>query len=181
MIEAEMMLSAKAEMSNTDMRVVRELIEQAQEKKEQIQVSEDRLADLKEEHRRLIEETLPAAMQQCGLDTFGAADLGIDVELENKVDCKIPEKYPSAAFTWLKEHGYGDIIKNEVVVSFGAGEEEKAAEFYEGVDYPAARKMNVHPSTLKAFIKSMLEEGKELPLEYFGVFQRTVAKIKPRK
>ena len=184
MNDVEMMLGAKAEMAETDMRRIKELIEQAQEKKAQIETSEDYLSDLKEEHRRLIEETLPQAMQQCGLDTFGNAELGVDVELENKVDCKIPAKFEEQAYSWLQEQGHGSLIKSILQVSFDKGEYDKLQGVIDAAaasGLPTEGKRSIHASTLKSFVKSMLEDGKELPLEYLGVFQRTLAKIKPRK
>lgn len=183
-VDAELLLSAKAEMSKTDMRHIRELLELAQEKKEQIETSEECLAVLKEEHRKIIEEHLPQAMQQVGTDTFGAPDLGIDVELENKVDAKIPSKFEELAYAWLYENNYGDIIKSVLQVGFDKGESEKlkdVVELAQQAGLPVESKSTIHNATLKSFIKSLLEEGKEFPLEYFGVYQRTVAKIKQRK
>ena len=35
------------------------------------------------------------------------------------------------AYNWLRENGLGDIIKNEISVSFGRNEDNKAADYAE--------------------------------------------------
>ena len=184
MIDQNEMLAAKDEMAETDMRRVKELIEKAQGLKAAIEGFEENLNEMKEDHRILIEVDLPQAMQQCGLDTFGNAELGVDVELENKVDAKIPQKFEEQAYGWLQDNGHGSLIKSILQVSFDKGEYDKLQTIIDAAataGLPTEGKRSIHASTLKSFVKSMLEDGKELPLEYFGVFQRTVAKIKPRK
>ena len=68
---------------------------------------------------------------------------------------------------------FDDIIKNTVSCVFGRGEDSQAEEFLkiaaeQGV--PAAQKEEVHPSTLKAFVKERVEVGDEFPMDLFGAY-----------
>ena len=74
-----------------------------------------------------------------------------------------------------------DIIKNTVSLPFGRGEDEKAGTFIklaqsEGFDVD--QKAEVHPSTLKAFVKEMVEGGQDFPEELFGAYVGHKATIK---
>jgi hypothetical protein len=85
------------------------------------------------------------------------------------------------AFNWLRNHEFDDLIKNTVSVNFGRNEDENARTFLNLVEkqgYSAAQKTDVHPSTLKAFVKERIEQGDEIPMELFGVFVGQRATIK---
>mgnify|MGYP005744013839 FL=1 len=76
-----------------------------------------------------------------------------------------------------------DIIKNEVKVTFGKGEDNKAGAFLDDAvskGLSVDNKKTVHPSTLKAVIKDEMSQGKmsDKDLETFNVFSGTEAKIR---
>jgi hypothetical protein len=85
---------------------------------------------------------------------------------------------------WLRDHGYGDLIKNTVSCTFGRDEDEDAREFYELAEssgYCAEAKTEVHPSTLRAFVKERVEAGDDFPMELFGAWvgqRATISKPK---
>jgi hypothetical protein len=86
-----------------------------------------------------------------------------------------------AAYDWLREHGYDDIIKNTVACQFGRGEDDQASAFKafaEKEGYLAEQKTEIHPQTLRAFVKERVESGDEFPMELFGAYigQRAVVK-----
>ena len=41
----------------------------------------------------------------------------------------IPKDQQEAAFTWLRNNGLGDVIENDITVTFGRGEDNKAAAY----------------------------------------------------
>ncbi|MEC8831477.1 MAG: hypothetical protein VX772_03885, partial [Bacteroidota bacterium] len=77
------------------------------------------------------------------------------------------------AFGWLKEHGHDDIIKNEVIIRFGRGEEDKANELVKELDGKGLspdQKRRVEPMTIKGFVREQIEKGVNLPQDKFGVY-----------
>ena len=96
----------------------------------------------------------------------------------------ISEANKEMAFNWLRENGLGDIIKNEISVSFGRNEDNKAADYAElatSRGFQPTQKMKVEPMTLKALVRERLESGKEMPTEIFGVFTENKTTIKRSK
>ena len=84
----------------------------------------------------------------------------------------------------LRNNGLGDIIKNEISVSFGRGEDNKAAHYAElakGQGLDPTQKLKVEPMTLKALVRERIEAGKEMPTELFGVFSENKTTIKRNK
>jgi hypothetical protein len=78
-----------------------------------------------------------------------------------------------AAYNWLRSNGLGDIIKNEITVSFGRNEDNKAATYAnlaKGQGYQPTQKLKVEPMTLKALVRERIEAGKEMPTDIFNVF-----------
>ena len=83
------------------------------------------------------------------------------------------------AFNWLRNNGLGDLIKNEITVSFGRNEDNKAAYavLAQGQGYQPVQKLKVEPMTLKALVRERLESGKEMPTDLFNVFAGNRTKI----
>jgi hypothetical protein len=128
----------------------------------------------------LTDYDLPDVMQEIGLTNFTLAD-GSKLEIKATYGARIPVEHREAAFAWLQEKGYDDIIKNMVSVPFGRGEDSSATEFMELAQksgYLPDQKKEVHPQTLKAFVKEQLEKGTPVPMDLFGVFTGHRATIK---
>ena len=71
--------------------------------------------------------------------------------------------------------------KNDVVVSFGKGQDNEAGHVVgllreQGFDPDT--KTHIHASTLKAFVKERVENGKPIDLDMFGAFIANAAEIK---
>ena len=123
--------------------------------------TEERLRKLKEQYRQLSEEDLPQKMTELGMQDLRLED-GSRITIDMFYATRINKNNRDAAHAWLRQQGHGDIIKNQVSVSFGKGEDETALETMtlleqEGL-FPA-QKESVHPSTLKAFVKERIESG----------------------
>lgn len=137
---------------------------------------------LLEERKKLLNEVrdkeLPDLMQEVGMAEF-KLDNGYKVTVKNEVYCSIPED-PEPAFAWLRENGFGAIIKNFVSVAFGKGEDEiakSAVQALVDLGLQPEIKTSVHPSTLKAFIKEQMAKGIAVPLESFGAYAVNRSKI----
>ena len=148
-----------------------------------IELSENNLKDLKKEHQRISGEVIPTMMSEMGLSELKLQD-GSHLKVSTSYRATITEANKESAFNWLRENGLGDIIKNEISVSFGRNEDNKAASYAElakGQGFQPTQKMKVEPMTLKALVRERIEAGKEMPTEIFGVFSENKTTIKRNK
>lgn len=140
-------------------------------------------AALKEKQKRLdkiLLDYIPEIMKALDLELYKFKD-GSKVECKEDIKCSISEDRKPIAFEWLRENDYDGIIKTNVSASFGKGEaqlaEQARAALVAAGFTQAALSDSVHPSTLKSFVKERLEAGTAIPLDVFGIFEFTRAKI----
>ena len=152
-----------------------------------IREKEDLIADLEETLKsekkalmKLTDEELPAVLQEVGINKFELED-GSTVEVRQTYGASILVANREAAYEWLRDNNYDDIIKNTVNVRFGRGEDDAASAFTalaskEG--FVPEQKTEIHPQTLRAFVKERVEAGDEFPMDLFGAYvgQRAVIK-----
>tara|TARA_Y100000114_G_C11708136_1_gene302033 strand:- start:263 stop:844 length:582 start_codon:yes stop_codon:yes gene_type:complete len=139
--------------------------------------------ELKEEKKALIkltDEEMPSMLAEIGMSSF-ALDDGSTVEVKQTYGASILVEKRPEAYEWLRDNGYDDIIKNTVACQFGRGEDDQAsafAAFAQQQGYVPEQKTEVHPQTLRAFVKERCEAGEEFPMELFGAWvgQRAVIK-----
>ena len=77
-----------------------------------------------------------------------------------------------------------DIIQNNIIVSFGRGEDNKAVEYAslaQQKGYLPTQKVDVHNRVLVAALRERLEKGLEMPSELFNMFVGNQTKIKRSK
>ena len=148
-----------------------------------IEINETNLKDLKKEHDRLSGEVIPTMMAEMGLAHLKLMD-GSTVDVKPHYSASITIANREAAFNWLRENGLGDIIKNEISVSFGRNEDNKAADYAalaEERGFQPTQKLKVEPMTLKALVRERIEAGKEMPTEIFNVFVGNKTTIKRKQ
>ena len=88
------------------------------------------------------------------------------------------------AHQWLRDQGLGDIVKNNIIVSFGQGEDNKAvayATLARSEGYEPIQEEKVHPQTLKVVMKEWKDKGREVPSELFWTFDGNQTSIKNKK
>jgi len=109
---------------------------------------------------------------------------GSSVDVKPYYAANISLKNREAAYNWLRSNGLGDIIKNEIIVSFGRNEDNKAAEYAnlaKGQGFQPTQKLKVEPMTLKALVRERIENGKDMPTDIFNVFVGNRTTIKEKK
>lgn len=124
---------------------------------------------------------LPDLMQELGLSGFKLRD-GSEIKIKFEYAAHIKNELRDRAHAWLRENNFGDIIKNNLTISLGKGEDEKASQIEQlchEIDASYERKEQVHPMTLKAFVTEQLNSNTALPVDLFGVVPLTIAKITP--
>jgi coenzyme F420-reducing hydrogenase alpha subunit len=140
---------------------------------------EKELKELKRHIELVSGEVIPTMMQEMNISTLKLAD-GSSVEVKPVYGASITTANKEAAYTWLRENGLGDLIKNEITVSFGRNEDNKASEYAnlaKGQGYEPVQKLKVEPMTLKALVRERLESGQEMPSDLFNVFAGNRTKV----
>ena len=148
-----------------------------------IETSENNIKDLKKEYLRISGEVIPTMMSEMGLAELKLQD-GSHLKVSTSYRATITEANKEAAFNWLRNNGLGDIIKNEISVSFGRNEDNKAADYAalaEERGFQPTQKLKVEPMTLKALVRERIEAGKEMPTEIFNVFVGNKTTIKRKQ
>ena len=149
---------------------------------EQVAASEEHTKTLKEKARELSQIVIPEMMKEMNVTKLKLKD-GASIEVTNFYSARITPDKQEAAFNWLRENGLGDIIKNDVTVTFGRGEDNKAmayATLAKGQGYEPVQKIGVHAQTLKAVVRERTESGQEMPADLFNPFVGNQTKITRR-
>ena len=139
---------------------------------DQLKIDEETLKDKKREAEKISGEVIPTLLSEMGLSSLKLAD-GSAVEVKPYYAANISLRNREAAYNWLRSNGLGDIIKNEITVSFGRNEDNKAAQYAnlaKGQGFQPTQKLKVEPMTLKALVRERTEAGKEMPTDIFNVF-----------
>ncbi len=145
-----------------------------------IKSAEEDLATLKEQYKQVSQTDLPEALAETGLSEIKLTD-GSKISVQQFYNASIPKDNIDEAFTWLRNNGHADLIKNTVACNFGRGEDAEARALKDtlnNIGLSFTEKVGVHPQTLKAFVREQVESGQNLPLDLLGVYigQKTVIK-----
>ena len=152
------------------------LVRNLRKVEDQIEDAEQHVKELKRAKQKLSTETIPALMDEMGLERLDVD--GMTVQRKLIVHASIPKDRTDEAHAWLRENKYDDIIKNDVVCSFSMGQDNLAKSIIADLEdrgvNPQA-KTHIHPMTLKSWVKDRIEAGKDIDLEMFGAFVGTKA------
>jgi len=158
-------------------------VERLNNLQKQILKQEEDLKQTKKDFEHLSGEVIPTMMAEMGLSHLKLMD-GSSVDVKPNYSASITIANREAAFNWLRENNLGDIIKNEISVSFGRNEDNKAADYAvlaEGQGYQPQQKLKVEPMTLKALVRERIEAGKEMPTELFNIYVGNKTTIKRKQ
>jgi hypothetical protein len=148
----------------------------------EIDALKDRIKNTKRDLEILSGDVIPTMMAEMGLTQLKLMD-GSSVDVKQYYGASLGQgrsesdsdfiKRKEAAYKWLRSNGLGDIIKNEVSVSFGMNEDNKAVDYAnlaQSQGYQPTQKLKVEPMTLKALVRERIEKGVEMPMDIFNVF-----------
>ena len=158
-------------------------VEKLEDLQKRLELQEDNLKNTKKQIDNLSGEVIPTMMSEMGLSHLKLMD-GSSVDVKPNYSANITIANKEAAFNWLRNNGLGDIIKNEILVSFGRNEDNKAADYAalaQERGYQPTQKLKVEPMTLKALVRERIEAGKEMPTELFNVFVGNKTTIKRKQ
>ena len=158
-------------------------VERLENLNQEVKKDEEDLKQKKKNLEYISGEVIPTMMSEMGLSHLKLMD-GSSVDVKPNYSANITIANREAAFNWLRNNGLGDIIKNEILVSFGRNEDNKAADYAalaQERGYQPTQKLKVEPMTLKALVRERIEAGKEMPTELFNVFVGNKTTIKRKQ
>jgi len=138
----------------------------------EVKSQEEKIKQTQKEITRISEDVIPTLLSEMGLSSLKLTD-GSSVDVKPFYSANISVANREKAYKWLRDNGLGDIIKNDVVVSFGRHEDNKAVDYAnlaKSQGFEPTQKLKVEPMTLKALVRERIEAGKEMPMDTFNVF-----------
>ena len=158
------------------------LIRQSIDLGKEVELAEKHLKDLQQRKRTVDEEDIPSLMEQLGVESLTVD--GNKVSIDKYVSARIPDDRREEAFSFIRSIGECDIIKNEVVVGFGMGQDNIAGSVVDDLrnkGLEPAQKTHIHPMTLRTWAKNRIEKGDTIDFDLFGVYVGNRAKIRGAK
>ena len=144
---------------------------------------EDKIKDLKQDEKHFSCVVIPKLMEDMNLQSLKLKD-GSELTVKQIYSATLKADKKAEGIHWLRDNGLGDIVKNNITVSFGQGEDNKAVD-YAGLarsnGYEPIQEEKVHPSTLKVVMKEWKDKGKEVPEELFNTFDGNQTYFKNKK
>lgn len=179
--------TGEVEVDDAGLRRVAERVQRVIELENEIDEREAELKMMKAELRELQITTLPPLMMAAGASKFRTADGRYDVEKKLLIEGSLP-KDPhrrATAVTQIEHYGGGDLIKPKVEIPFAREQLKDAMKL---ITQLRQRGLNpaffqdIHPMTLKAWVREGLANGRALPsLEDIGLWAGDFVEVKERK
>ena len=170
-------------LNSQNLRSMAEVAREIRDKEAEIDNLETTLKARQEDLRNQAEEELPSMMAEIGVNSFELDD-GSRVTVKDLYGGHISLANRDAAYLWLRDNGFDDIIKNTLSIVFGRGEDEVAKDFVglcSRQGFVPNQLEKVEPMTLKAWLREQVEAGHPIPLDLFGAFISQRATIKRSK
>ena len=150
-----------------------------------IEELEEKLKMKKEEADQISSRTIPELLQEQGLQEIKLAD-GSKVSVKKEFRATLPKDdlRRESAYQWLRDQGLGDIIKNNVTVSFGRGEDNKANQLMDlavANGFTPQQKSDVAWNTLTALYEERVKAGLDMPSDVFSLWIKDKTKISRKK
>jgi hypothetical protein len=145
--------------------------------------AELKVKKLKAQHEQIAVEQLPELFEQVGMKELTTLR-GLPLKLSNRVYTNVSKGRKPAAIAWLDANGHGGMVKRQVIIDFDKTQEDKVKALLRliGKGWPNNRtELDVHGTTVKAFVKKQLEEGIAIPADVFGIHCVDVVEIKSKK
>ena len=144
---------------------------------------EDKIKDLKQDEKHFSCVVIPKLMEDMNLSSLKLKD-GSELTVKQIYSATLKADKKAEGIHWLRDNGLGDIVKNNITVSFGQGEDNKAVDYASlarSNGYEPIQEEKVHPSTLKVVMKEWKDKGHEVPEELFSTFDGNQTHFKNKK
>ena len=167
----------------TNIHSLADQVEKLESLNKRLELQEENIKNTKSEIQKVSGDIIPTMMSEMGLAELKLHD-GSQLKVSTSYKAHISEANKEMAYNWLRNNGLGDIIKNEISVSFGRNEDNKAADYAvlaKSHGFQPTQKMKIEPMTLKALVRERIEKGQEMPTELFGIYSENKTTIKRNK
>jgi len=127
--------------------------------------------------RDIAVKQIPELMDEVGIEEF-TTTTGLHITVIEAIRASITKEKRAKAMEWLKEHGYGKLIKHNFTLAPQSPDQAEAMrEKLDAFELEYKDSPTVHPSTLSAWVRGKLEDGEDIPLELLGVFRQRASKV----
>ena len=154
-----------------------------QEKEQEVLDIEERLKKARKDAMFLSEETIPNLMQEAGVTQLILSN-GTSVTVNPFYGARISNDRKEEAFQWLRANNFADLIRNNVEVSFTAGNDAKAQQVLELLKKEGHRpvqKQEVNAMQLKQWAREQIEKGVSVPVDLFSIYVTDRTKLKQKE
>jgi len=168
---------------NVDVNELSEAIEQFKSVGAQILAVESKLKELKAQEKYISEFTIPEIMNKQNLKTVKLKD-GSELSVGKKFFASAKADKKTEAIQWLRDNGLGDIVDNNITVTFGQGEDNKAVEYASLArerGFEPTQQEKVHHARLSAVMREWKEKGNEVPADLFNVLEGNRTSVTTKK
>ena len=176
-----MLEDSKDLLDNVEVSTVAQECVKLKDKEDEIATLEEQLKTKKLEADDISSRVIPELLAEQGLSEIKLAD-GSKVSVKKEFRATIPkdELRREQALQWLRDQGLGDIIKNNVSVTFGKGEDDKAKQLLDLAaenGYEPQQKSDVSWNTLTALYQERVQAGLDMPSDSFSLWIKDKTKI----
>ena len=176
-----MLEDSKDLLDNVEVSTVAQECVKLKQKEDEIASLEEQLKTKKLEADDISSRVIPELLAEQGLSEIKLAD-GSKVSVKKEFRATIPkdDARRESCLQWLRDQGLGDIIKNNVTVSFGKGEDNKAEQLLRlAADngFEPQQKSDVAWNTLSALYQERIEAGLDMPSDSFSLWIKDKTKI----
>ena len=166
-----------------DPTLLSETIEQLKTVGAQVLAAEIKLKELKSQYDYISGITIPQLMDKMNLKTLKLKD-GSELSVKNRFFASIRADKKAEAIKWLRDNGLGDIVDNNISVSFGQGEDNKAVEYASLArerGYEPTQDEKVHHARLSAVMSDLKDKSLEIPSDLFSSYEKNSTSITNKK
>ena len=184
-IRDEMINDSKDFLDNVEVTTIAQECVNLKKVEDDIAAIEEQLKKKKEEADHISSKVIPELLAEQGLSEIKLAD-GSKVSVKQEFRCTLPKDdvKREQAYEWLRNEKLGDIIKNNVFVTFGKGEDDKAKSLIDlAVEngYEPNQKSDVAWNTLTALYEERVKAGLDMPSDVFHLWIKDKTKISRKK
>ena len=184
-VREEMLKDTKDMLDEIEVTDIAEQCVLLKKKEDEVAALEEKLKAKKEERDDISSRVIPELLAEQGLQEIKLAD-GSKVSVKKEFRATLPkdEIRREAAYQWLRAQTLGDIIKNNVTVSFGKGEDNKANQLVDlavANGFTPQQKSDVAWNTLTALYEERVKAGLDMPSDVFSLWIKDKTKISRKK
>lgn len=169
-------VAADKEIANANLGKISDITERYALVKQEIEEAEKTLSDLKIVKKQIEERDLPNAMLDVNLNKVELSS-GTKITVSDFVYTSIPANKKEDAYLWLEDHGYGEMIKEKIILD-SKDQREDIVQTLEGLGVGFEEKRDIHYQTLNKLGRELVDSGSEPPPDLFKLHKGKVAKIK---